>query len=180
MAGWLNGDSVTDVVQQGAEHVLLVPAVALGSGGRLQRVLQAVDRKATVIGCQGTASTTPPGPEQALGDVELWRDHRPILLGRLIKARKPGSLCRVLGTPPVASDDRHLASNLSIASSHMLRVSRDPEITPLSTTWAAHGPVEYHMSPGTWTSGGSRWATSKNHRCPGPVERRSTNLRATP
>ena len=62
----VRAERVADVVEQGAQHVLVVAAVALGAGRGLQAVLQPVDREAAVVELEVAHQ-----PDDAFGDVAL-------------------------------------------------------------------------------------------------------------
>jgi hypothetical protein len=74
---------VTDVMQQGAEDVLVVAAVPLGAGGSLQRMLQAVDRETAVIIAEHPQLGEHIVGDEILSDVQFPHDDCPIVLRRL-------------------------------------------------------------------------------------------------
>jgi hypothetical protein len=52
----VGGEVVADVVDERAQHVLVVATVALGAGGGLQRVLEPVHREPAVVAARTAAS----------------------------------------------------------------------------------------------------------------------------
>ena len=61
-------ERVADVVQQRAQHVLVVAAVAFGPGGGLQAVLEPVDREPAVVDLEVAHQLDDAIGDERLGD----------------------------------------------------------------------------------------------------------------
>ncbi len=85
---------VADVVDQRAQHVLLVAPVGFGAGGGLQRVLEPADGEASVVAFEQPELVDHVLSGHRLRQWELADDLRPLLLGGVLE---PGE-----GRPPVA------------------------------------------------------------------------------
>src|SRR6056297_2572766 len=89
---------VADVVDQCAEDVLVVLAVALGARGGLQAVLEPVHGETSVVGLELTQEVEHTVGDEPLGDLQLRGDDRPVLGGRLLERGEAGAgMCGAFG-----------------------------------------------------------------------------------
>src|SRR5580658_6686036 len=97
-------ERVSNVVQQGAGHVLVVAAILLSQGRGEERVMQAVDRKTSKVAVQELQMG-----DDALGKLlsilhEVRADERPILAGGMFDAGE--------GCHPILRHDRQFTQLL--------------------------------------------------------------------
>ncbi len=92
---------VTDIVQQRADDIFLIPTVTVGARRGLDRMFQAIDRKSAVVTVQ-QAQVGEDAVGQILGErTEVLGDDAPVFCGSFLHGTERGVLLTHDGSPLV-------------------------------------------------------------------------------
>ncbi|MCY1449415.1 hypothetical protein D9M71_661490 [compost metagenome] len=86
----VGAQGVADIVEQGADHVLLVATIAPGAGGGLQGVGQAIHREAAKIPLQQLQVRHDPCRQLSRVGTEVRGDDRPVFLCAVLHVGEAG------------------------------------------------------------------------------------------